>query len=197
MNRSGRRRRAHHANFVFWIPVIVVIVLTVVALATQVSNQNGTIAIRALTSGRYSAQVSLRAPYAVGTTTGFTPSNLTMARGAYTIVFGGVAWFKTPPADNIFLPGGKTYYATGFYDPILKVFEITNEGINATSVTALHGVTPVIWLNHSTADVILEFQDGSRADIHPSQNFTRVFISPGVFSFSSLSGSFTGEVSVQ
>lgn len=194
--RKGKRK-APYANLIFWLPIVLVVVLVIFALTTLVLNQTSTVVIRAMTSGRYSPQVSLRASYTMGGVTGFTPSNQSVGQGEQTIVFGALPWYKTPSPLSFYLPGGKTYYATAVYSPILAGFAITSQGLNATKVTALHGVTPVVWLNQGSSVAILEFQDGSRALIPPSQNYTRVFSLPGDFTFGSLSGGLAGEVVVQ
>lgn len=199
MRKPGRKKKqgAPYANILFWLPIGVIVLLVIVALNAIVANQNGTVVVRAVTSGRYSPQALFSASYTIGSARGVTPTNISLGTGPYTVIFGSVPWFKTPPPKSFYLPGGKTYYATGVYDPVPKVIAITSQGLNATKVAALHGVTPVVWVNWGPSYVVLEFQDGTHFQINPSQNYTRVFDSPGNYSFDTLSSGFAGEVDVQ
>jgi hypothetical protein len=130
----------------------------------------------------------------VGSAQGTTPFNLSLSPGQYTVVYGAVSWFRTPPPRSVAVLGGVTAFALGTYTPIIKTVAITASGFNSTSVSALHGVTPVVWLNHGGSVAVLEIQNVGRFEIAPSQNTTMVFTSKGTFSFTVFGTNFEGYV---
>jgi hypothetical protein len=92
------------------------------------------------------------------------------------------------------LSGGKTEYAVAVYSPIVRKVSISTTGFNATTITVLHGITPVVWMNTGSTVVVLEISNLGRTSIGPSQNYTTIFPSSGTFSFDIFNTNFTGAV---
>jgi hypothetical protein len=90
-----------------------------------------------------------------------------------------------------------TSYAVGVYDPISRVIQVTNSGFNATTVTALHGITPVNWTNPSNVAVTLEGSPAGTQVLLPGQTYSYIFPSAGTFEFTQLSNNDNVTVSVQ
>jgi len=76
----------------------------------------------------------------------------------------------------------------------MKGIAMSQNGFNSSSVTALHGVTPVVWINVGTLPVSIEVSSGGRVLLNPSQNYTMVFSSSGTFSFDIPNSGFSGTV---
>ena len=94
------------------------------------------------------------------------------------------------------MSGGKAQYAIGFYSPVIKAIKTTEGGFNATAVTALHGVTPVIWVNMGTSVVTLQISGFNAFTLYPSQNFTYVFPGSGTFHYDIFNTNYNGSVRV-
>lgn len=192
VNRPKRTRRL--GRLAFFIPTIVILILVVVAFVTVLSVQSGTLVVYAESSGRYAPSVALRPTVTVGSVTRISPFNLTLSQGEYTVTYGPLEWYATPSARSIFVSNGRTQFAAGVYSPIIRTIAITQSGFNMTAVTAMHGVTPVVWLNEGGSSVVLEIHSLRYVTLNPSQNFTFVFPSGGTFSFDVPNTSFNGTV---
>jgi hypothetical protein len=123
------------------------------------------------------------------------PVTLQLGDGTYPVKFQAVAWYKTPAPRNVtvfYL--SQTSYITIVYTPQLRTFAITPIGLNATSVTARAGVTPVVWLNTTAAPISISGDGLSSQVIAPGGNYTHVYTSPGTFGFQV--GSAPGTVNV-
>jgi hypothetical protein len=179
----------------FAIPVVVVVGLVVFGLASAISTQSGTLTVEAVSSGRYSPSVQLKVQVTVGNTTRTTPYNFSLPQGQYNVVFGNEDWYDAPPVHSVSLIGGKTAYVIGTYTPVVKAIQVTSSGFNATTVTAKHGVTPVVWVNEGSAVEVLVVTGIGRIPLEPSQNYTQVFASRGTVEFSILNTSFSGTIS--
>lgn len=196
--RSGKKKRnSRLQNLAFFIPIILVIIFVVFAVASNFLNQDGTIVIRAASSGRYYPTAFLQAPFSVAGTSGVTPDNISLVHGSYTVIFGKLTWYRTPAPMTFYLAGGRTYFATGIYAPVLGVFAISSQSINASSVSALHGITPIVWLNRSGSAITIEFHGGGRAQIAPGGNFTFVYQTPGEYQFTTVPNNLNGTIEVQ
>lgn len=182
-------------RILFAVPVVVVIALVIFGLISAISTHSGTLTVEAVSSGRYSSPTQLKVHATVGSTTEATPFNLTLPQGQYSVSFGNVSWFKTPDNSSVGLVGGKTAYVIGTYVPIVKAIALTSEGFNTTTVTAKHGVTPVVWINEGNSVEVLEVSGVGRIPLNPTQNYTRVFASQGTVEYSILNTNYTGTVS--
>jgi len=179
---------------VFFIPVIAIVIIVAFALYSTVSTQSGTLVVEARTSGRYSPSVQLRVPATVGTTTELTPYNLSLGRGTYTVSWAAQDWYHSPPPRSILVVGGKVQYALGLYDPVLRVISVTPEGFNSTAISALHGVTPVVWVNRGSGYAVLLIDTLGNIVLQPSENFTYIFPSTGSFHFELFNTNYGGYV---
>lgn len=113
-----------------------------------------------------------------------TPFTLTLSPGTYTVSFSPLPWYRVlNPQLTISLPAGTTAYATGLYEPVPVVIAVKEGAFNVTKVRALHGVTPVIWVNQGANYTVLHIQPYGRVVLYPGQNFTWVYDEPGTYSF--------------
>jgi len=140
--------------------------------------------VNALSSHRYYTAFGLNVTASVGSRDVTTPMTLSLAQGAYTVTFSAEPWFTTPTAIDVTVAGGKHAYAVGTYDPIVEYVSVGGGQFNSTSLDALHGVTPVVWVNPSSSDQIIYSQPTGRVEILPMQNYTYIFQHPGTFVFS-------------
>ena len=190
-----RNKPRKAGKLIFFIPVAAVILLVLFGLVSYVADESGTLVVEAVSSTRYSAaKLELRVPFSVGTTAGATPYNLSLPIGSYTVTYGAVQWFYTPAPRTVSVAGGKTVYAIAVYDPVQEGVTITQNGFNDTRVGALHAVTPVVWINHTNATVVLVLGSIGNIPIAPSLNYTHVFGSKGTYAFSLTNQAFSGEV---
>jgi hypothetical protein len=127
-----------------------------------------------------------------------TPFSLKLTPGTYLVSFEPLPWYRQlNPQVSVSLPAGATAYAIGLYEPIARVIAITEAGFNVTKVTALHAVTPVIWINAVGNVSVLNVQPYGRVVLLPGQNFTWVFDEPGTYLYYLLfSPSVSGSVEV-
>lgn len=194
LSRVGRSRRL--GRLVFFVPIVALVLLLAVGLISYVSSESGTLVVVAESAGRYSSGVQLHVTVTVGSSTGTTPANFTLPAGYYTVTYGAAAWYVTPSSRNTTVSGGKTQYAVGLYSPALKVIGVTDGGFNVTAVSALHEVTPVIWVNVGSSAVTMDINSLGRVSLYPSQNYTHVFPASGTFYYDILNTNQTGSVQV-
>lgn len=192
MRRTKSSKRL--GKLLFFIPVMAISVLVVLGLVSSITSGSGTLVINAVSSGRYSPSVQLRVSATVGAVTQTTPFNLSLSQGEYVVVYGPKEWYATPPSRSVFLPNGRTEYAIAAYSPILRAIAITPNGFNSTSVTAMHGVTPVVWINQGNSVAVLEINNIRSVALNPSQNYTMVFSSAGTYGFAIFDTNYTGLV---
>ena len=196
--KSGRARRFSKAgHLLFFAPIAAIAFLVVFGLLGAASTRDGTLVVEAVSSGRYAPSVPLHISATVEGKSADTPFNATLPQGYYTVTFGSAAWYLTPPPRSVSLRGGGTAYAVGTFDPVLKIVEITQTGFNSTSVSALHGVTPVVWINKGGSGVTLEIAPDTRIYLQPSQNYTTVFQAAGTYGFSVFNTDFVGSVNCE
>lgn len=188
------RNPGRNGKLLFFAPIVLVVGLVILGFYSAYSSRAGTLVVDAISSGRYSPSIPLHATATVGTTTQATPFNVTLNQGEYMVDYGAVAWYAAPSSRAIFVPAGKSLFAIGVYNPILRVIAASSQGFNSTSVSALHGVTPVVWVNLGGSYVVLEIDGVGRVTLQPSQNYTRVFQNPGTFYFDIFDTSFVGSV---
>ena len=178
------RKRARRGRLVFLIPIVLVIALIAYAVVIGSASPYGTLVVGAQTSGRYFQAFGLNASADIGGHTGTTPFSLSLSQGTYTVVYGNLPWFSTPPAKSVTVLPGKTAYAIAEYNPLVESVAIQNGKFNQTALGAEHGVTPVVWVNGMGTSVSLYSNETGSISILPMQNFTHVFTSPGTYLFS-------------
>jgi hypothetical protein len=192
---AKRRRHPRPVDrLVFFIPIVAIVIVVAFALYSTVSSQSGTLVVEAWTSGRYSPSVQLHVLATVGTMTGLTPFNLSLGQGMYTMSWSAQDWYHSPPPRSILVVGGKVQYSLGIYNPVLRVVSVTPEGFNSTAISALHGVTPVVWVNRGSGYTLLLIDTLGNVVLQPSENFTHVFPSTGTFHFELFNTNFGGYV---
>jgi energy-converting hydrogenase Eha subunit F len=191
---SRKKASKRFGRIVFFIPTLVVLAVAAFGIISFISIQTGTIVVEATSSGRYAASIQLHPYVSVGGKTEQSPFNLTLPQGQYTVEFGQLTWYLTPAARSVAVSGGKTQYAVAVYDPVVRVISMSSAGFNSTSVTAEHGLTPVIWVNISAEVFTLNIQGLARVSLNPGENYTAIFSSQGTFSYSIPSTSYSGTV---
>jgi hypothetical protein len=190
------KRRDRIGKLLFLLPVIFVVAVVIFAIFSYVTTQTGTLEIMAQSSARFFPEIQLNAQVQVSNQAGTTPFQVTLPQGTYYVTFGPLSWYSTPPPKTVSIPGGLTVYAVGVYNPIMRVIEIDRAGFNSSQITALHGVTPVIWKNFNGTDVVLQGDAFGQAIISAGHNFTYIYTSPGSFSFQLLFAHQAGTVKV-
>jgi hypothetical protein len=183
-------------RLLFFIPVIAVLALVILGLISVVLNQDGILVVATYTSDKYYSEIPLHVPVTVAGRVVTSPFNLTLLQGSYSVVYPSVKWFVTPQAKTVGLSAGKTIYAIGVYVPVVMVVSISVNGFNASSIKAMHQITPVTWVNDQSTSVVLDVSSIGRVSLHPSQNFTTVFASSGTYGFDVFNTNFSGSVAV-
>jgi hypothetical protein len=172
------RRRDRKGLVVFLFPAILIFAVVIYGLVETSLNTSGVLVVRAETSGYYSKAVPLVVTATVGTIQVTTPENLTLPTGEYEVTFPAVQWYVTPGPITVAVTSSSPSYATGIYVPIVRHVAVSAAGFNVTSVTAYHGVTPVVWYNES--DQIIRLVVGSSLlTIAPGSFGEKVFIGAG------------------
>jgi hypothetical protein len=192
LKRSKRRSRL--GTFLFLLPFIIIVAVVVFAIVDVELLSTGTLVVSASRSGTYESPIPLAATATVNGATKTTPFNVTLSQGNYEVDWGALPWYTTPPPSQAVVVSGKVSFAAATYDPIVRHLAIAGHSFNATTVTAGHGVTPVVWVNGTGQDEIHECPQYPNQDIPPHQTYALVFPSAGSFTFSLLQG--TSHVSV-
>lgn len=155
--------------------------VVIYAIVSATGSPNGTLVVEAQSSGRYSRVISLGVTASINGQKAATPATLTLSQGTYSVTFSAVPWYVTPPPRVVVVPATKTSYVVGTYNPIEEFVSVDGGGFNRTSLSVLHGVTPVVWINPSSVDQVLYSPPMGNVDIPPMQNFTYVFPQEGTF----------------
>jgi hypothetical protein len=191
------RKSGRFGTLLFLAPTAAIMLIVLIGLVSNEASTTGVLVVEALSSGKYSPAVPLQVSATVGTVTHLTPFNITVGAGEQTVVFGTLSWYLAPAPKSVVVVGGKTAYAVGIYFPIVRVITFNRDGFNSTAVTALHGVTPVVWINDGTVGVTLVITPNTRVYLQPSQNYTMVFKSAGTYGFSIFNTDFGGSVTCE
>jgi len=126
-----------------------------------------------------------------------SPVDITIRQGSHVVAFPLVNGYWTPQSDSVDVLAGRRASAIGVYYPVKVVIAVSGLNFNVTRVNAIHGVTPVVWLNTSGQIVTIEGDSWTTASIFPGGNFTYVYRAAGTFAFGfpSIHGA-VGEVDV-
>jgi len=156
--RRGNRYDSRIGKLVFILPAVIIIGLVVYAYVE--TNAPGTLVVRAETSDclqpqttTSAASCTLNLTVTVNGKSGQTPWTQSLSQGVYTVAYPSLQWYYTPSAKSVSVSPGLTSYAVGVYSPVGKVVSVTSSGFNTTSLTIMHGVTPVNFTNPS-GDVV-------------------------------------------
>ena len=177
-NRGGR-----YGTLIFIVPTLEIVAIVILALLSGAGSTSGTLVVDAQSSGKYYPPISLNATVTVNTQKGITPLTLSLSQGDYTVTFSSKAWFTGPGPRTVTVPAGKTSYVVGTYDPVVKFVSVGGGHFNTSSLSAMHGVTPVVWLNPSSDYQFIQSQETGKVAIPPMQNFSYVFPHAGTFAF--------------
>ena len=181
---KGRRKGSRLGTLLFLIPILLVVALVAYAIIGTTSFKNGTLIVKAQTSTRYYATEFLNVSVSVAGRPGVTPFTLSLSPGTYTVSFPAQRWFTSPQSKTVTVTPGGTAYAVGVYDPIPVSVSVGQSKFNTTSVTVLHKVTPLVWINPSSDYEVITSSLTGRMIIPPMQNDTFVFQYRGTFAFS-------------
>jgi plastocyanin len=174
---ASRRTR----KLLFLLPILAVVAL--VAFALFLVPTQGTLDVYATSVDKYTGLRSMSVVATVGSQAFRTPANLTLSPGPYTVTFSEIKWYATPLPRQVEVSPGKTVDADGVYVPIVMKVQSSPSGFGSSSVQALHGVTPVVWIDNSASFVTLYIQPVGRVNLDPGQNYTHVFTDVGSFGY--------------
>lgn len=189
--------KAERAIAVIAVVVVVAIFTSWYLAATLTFNSSATVIIVAQTPDRYyypPRELNATVDFDGGIRT--MPLTIQLGDGTYLAVFQPLEWYATPPPRNVtvfYL--SQSSYVTVVYTPIPAVIALSRSGLNATSVHAKSGVTPVVWLNQSNSTITLTAEGIGSRSLAPGGNYTTVFSSPGIIPFQ-MSGGASGTVDV-
>ena len=102
-------------------------------------------------------------------------------RGPDVVSFGTIPWYYPPTARDVTITPGYQTYAVGSYQPETKFVQVTVSGFNETTVAALHGVTPVTWINPSSSLVTFSGGPFQQVRLESGQSYTYTFTTPETF----------------
>jgi len=177
---QARRKKRRFENLVFFIPIIVIVIAVTYQVLTSTYFGSGTLIVSAQTSGEYYTAKWLNVTAEVGVyAKGTTPIHASLPQGTYTVQFSPQAWFYTPPERTVSLPPGKTAYVVGVYDPIVRTVLIASNKFNSSLVSAGRDVTPVMFINMMSDNVLIQSLPSGRVSIPPAGNTTIVFPQTG------------------
>jgi hypothetical protein len=171
-----RSRKKRFGNFVFFLPIILLVAIVLFGFYQNTENATGVLSVEAQSSYGSSSHF-ISSITTVSGATKQTPYDLTLKPGPYTVTYGALQWYQTPPPKTVTVLGGTTAYAVGVYVPIRVKIDANGAGFNATQVTAKSGVTPVVWTDTGNSAVQLK-STVFNIVLTPGQNYTRVFDSP-------------------
>ncbi len=186
------RRTSSLQRTAFFVPVVVVLLIAAVAILSGSASSTGVLVVTAQSSSGEPLHVTAK----VGSSSGQTPFNLSLDQGSYNVVYPSLEWYSAPSTRTVTVVKGLTQYSVGVYRPVERVVIIAGDGFNATQVTAMHGLTPVVWVNDQTSIAFLSLQGKGIVSISPAQNYTYIFPNRGTFEYSLYNTNSTGTVQV-
>jgi len=180
-----KRNESRYSWLLFFIPVIVIAGLVIVPILGDITGGNlGRLEVEATASVYPKGTIALTVQVNVNGTSVTTPSTLNLHQGYYTVTFPSVAGYWPPTTRQVPVQSGKTVYAVQNYVPIRKVVSFGQASFNSTHVAAVHGVTPVIWVNVSSQVVTLQTSFFGTRPVQPRENTSYVFQTVGTFTYS-------------
>lgn len=203
--KTTKRTQRRLGNLLFFLPIIVIGSLIVYAFI-EISAP-GKMEVTALGHDPYVSSLAVRqgtsitASFYVQDSTGknissgSTPAILSLGSGTYTVTFIPQKWYTTPTDETLQVSSSTTVYSVGVYQVIPLGISVTPGGFNSTKVTALQGVTPVIWINTSGSLVLLHLESIGTVPLDAGQNYTMIFQQIGPVSYS-LGSNETGTLQV-
>ncbi len=178
-------------TLLFLIPIIFVSAVVLYAALGGAGATSGTLVVEAQSGSKYSPARALSVSVTVGGRAGVTPFNLTLTQATYIVTFPAVKWYDAPVPREVNVSGGKTSFVIGQYHPIVDVVSVTQDQFNVTNIAALHGVTPVVWVNPTSDYVTLSGSETGVITIPSMQNYTYIFQHAGTYGISIVGSSST------
>jgi len=173
--RSGRKYNPRLGRLFFFVPLIIIGILVVYAFVEL--NLPGTLMITAQDENGNPLHVTA----SVSGNNYTTPQTLKLGQGSYTVDFATLAWYYPPQSRSVSVTPGHEVYAVGVYTPAVKYIQVTPSGFNVTSITVMHGLTPVTWINPSTSLVLFSGGPMQTTEVRPGATYTTVFPVAEVF----------------
>ena len=189
--KSYRKYNPRIGKMLFFVPAAIIIILVVYAFVQL--NAPGTLIV----SAEDENQVQLNVHATVNGQTVTTPATVSLHQGSYTVDFTTIGWYYPPASRNVVITPGVTAYAVGVYQPTVEFVQVTPSGFNVTSITALHGVTPVTWINPTNTLVIFSGGPFQQVRVQPDQSYTYTFPTAETFTINVGSTNETMTVNVQ
>ena len=194
MRKHRKSRRL--GRFLLLIPIAVFGIIVLLSLQYFAGPGNGVLVVEAHGIGASGGTTQLSVPATVNGRSIQTPYNATLPVGEYAVEFQAVKWYVTPPNDTVYVLGAKTAYAIGDYLPLKDMVGVTESGFNQTAIQALHGVTPVEWVNLESGYVTLHITQIGTIVLGPGENYTTIFTAPGEYTYAIFGTTISGTASV-
>jgi hypothetical protein len=192
-----RRKPSRRVGLIiFLLPLLIVAGFAAILSYQYFSVGNGTLFVNAVSSGRYSPSVSLKVQVKINGMTETTPFNTTEPDGTYVISFSAAPGYATPENKTVVVSRGSSVYAVATYSPTVVIITLTADGFTPPSVNAVHGVTPVVWVDRTGVDSAIEVAPGVSRDLFADSNVTYIYQVAGTYTYSLNAGQWTGTVSV-
>ena len=169
MKRTKGRYDPRIGRLLFFVPAVLIIVLVLYAYVQL--NAPGTLIMQAEDAN--GNQLNVHATVNGNTYT--TPQTIKLGQGSYTVDFSTIAWYYPPTSRSIAVTPNQIVYAVALYTPEVKFVQAIPTGFNVTSITVLHGVTPVTWVNPSTSLVTFSGGPFQQVRLEPGQSYTYTF----------------------
>lgn len=196
--KSKKRNPGRFGRLVFFTPIVVLAgVFVFLLLNTALAPTTGTLHVE-MRVQEYNGAIGLqRGTVTVDGVTTVAPSNLTLPGGFHRVAFPVMNWYYTPLPESVNVLVGQTAFAYGVYHPISEVIAVSPTVFNNTKAIALHGVTPLVFLNTSDQVVTLQGTGFNTASLNPGQSFTFIYPATGTYSFNVLGNpDISGQVKV-
>lgn len=178
---KNRKKRGKFGTLLFALPIAVFVLVIAYQLISETYFNSGTLVVAAQSSGKYGPVVGLNVSVSVESRGGTTPITLSLVQGTYMVIFPSVQWYSTPESRSVGVVAGRTAYVLGVYDPIVKGVSIEGSQFNGTTVSAKHGVTPLVLINKMSGYAVLMGAPDGTIIIQPARNYTHVFQSTGTY----------------
>jgi hypothetical protein len=192
MKSKGKSRYNQRVGkFLFIAPAAIIIILVLYAYVEL--HAPGTLDVRALDENGNQLHVEA----AVNGNTVTTPANVSLAQGTYIVNFTTITWYYPPASRDVVVTPGMTSYADALYTPVTVFVQVTGSGFNVTRISALHGVTPVTWINPSSSLVTFSGGPFQQVRLNPGQSYSYTFTSAETFTINVGSTNETMTVDVQ
>ncbi|HXW37862.1 MAG TPA: hypothetical protein VEJ36_08190 [Nitrososphaerales archaeon] len=179
-----KKKESRYSWLLFFVPLLILsLAVAVPLISDSLGGNQGRLDVVATAYPYHESPISLIVQAEVNGTIVTTPDVLHLVAGYYAVEFPVQDGYTSPATKTAVVPAGVTATVVGSYYPIKKVIGFTEGYTNATRVSAIHGVTPVSWLNLSSQAVTLQSDFFGQLPIQPGENATMVFSQPGSYTW--------------